>query len=108
MRNTNLSGFVLVAVAALAMMFTGGGCSAEGKLASRSAMSGGLWTVKLESPSFKNEEEIPEKYTQDGLNFSPPLTAKCECVSMIPAITNIPSASITFRPSSAFKLAPMA
>ena len=71
MRNTFLSGVVLVvAVACTALL---GGCSAEGKLAENSELTGGLWTVKLESPAFKNAEEMPEKYTQDGLNVSPPL-----------------------------------
>jgi len=31
-------------------------------------------TMELTSPSFKNEEMIPAKYTCDGLNISPPLS----------------------------------
>jgi Raf kinase inhibitor-like YbhB/YbcL family protein len=72
MRNTFQSGLALVVVVATSALFSGG-CSAESKLASRSAMSGGLWTVKVTSPAFNNAEAIPEKYTQEGLNISPPL-----------------------------------
>src|SRR5437867_3429960 len=49
------------------------GCSAESKLASNSDLSGGLWGVALHSAAFKHMEAIPEKYTQEGMNLSPPL-----------------------------------
>lgn len=67
MRTGLIAGVVLVAAGLVA------GCSAESKLASKSALSGGLWTVKVQSPAFKHEGEIPEKYTQEGMNVSPPL-----------------------------------
>jgi len=63
-------------LAAFGMLLTigvGAGCSAEGKLASNSELSGGLWTVAVSSSAFKHGEAIPEKYTADGLNISPPL-----------------------------------
>lgn len=68
MRSAFTSRVVLVVTAAVLV-----GCSAEGKLASRGKLSGGLWTVMVSSPAFKHEGEIPEKYTKDGLNVSPPL-----------------------------------
>lgn len=67
MRSGLLWGVVLVAAGLVS------GCSAEGKLASKSALSGGLWTVKVQSPAFEHQGEIPEKYTQEGMNVSPPL-----------------------------------
>ena len=66
--NTCTSALILITAAALI-----GGCSAEGKLASRGELSGGLWTVKVSSPAFEHQGEIPELYTRDGLNLSPPL-----------------------------------
>ena len=63
-------------LAAFGMLLTlgvGAGCSAEGKLASNSELSGGLWTVAVNSSAFKNGEAIPEKYAADGMNISPPL-----------------------------------
>jgi Raf kinase inhibitor-like YbhB/YbcL family protein len=51
----------------------GVGCSAEGKLAANSELSGGLWTVPVSSSAFRQGEAIPAKYTADGQNISPPL-----------------------------------
>jgi Raf kinase inhibitor-like YbhB/YbcL family protein len=62
----------VVAACALVCM-TMAGCSAEGKLASNSELSGGLWGIAIHSAAFKHMEAIPEKYTQDGMNLSPPL-----------------------------------
>lgn len=67
MRNLIVPAMALVWAALL------GGCSAESKLASKSTLSGGLWSVKVQSPAFEHEGEIPEKYTQEGMNVSPPL-----------------------------------
>ena len=33
----------------------------------------GKGVIKIESPSFKNNEMIPSKYTCDGANVNPPL-----------------------------------
>jgi len=63
----------LAAVGFLLLVGVGSGCSAEGKLASNSELSGGLWTVAVNSSAFKQGEAIPEKYTADGMNVSPPL-----------------------------------
>jgi Raf kinase inhibitor-like YbhB/YbcL family protein len=49
------------------------GCSAESKLASNSDLSGGLWGVVIRSPAFRDMDPIPQKYTQEGENLSPPL-----------------------------------
>ena len=50
------------------------GCgSAERNLATNSALSGGLRSMTVSSPAFRNREPIPDKYTQHGENISPPL-----------------------------------
>jgi Raf kinase inhibitor-like YbhB/YbcL family protein len=64
---------IAVAAVCLGLSLVTVGCSAEGKLASNSELSGGLWGVSLTSTAFKSMEVIPEKYTQDGTNVSPPL-----------------------------------
>ena len=69
MRNTFWFGAVLV-VAALGVV---GGCKSDLRLASRSALSGGMWTVKIQSSAFQDSQPIPAKYTQEGENLSPPL-----------------------------------
>src|SRR4051794_32747386 len=51
-----------------------GGCSSESKLASNSDLSGGLWSLSVNSPAFNSDGMIPVKYTADGENVSPPLT----------------------------------
>jgi Raf kinase inhibitor-like YbhB/YbcL family protein len=35
---------------------------------------GGVMTLELSSPAFAHDEPIPERYTCDGANLSPPLT----------------------------------
>jgi Raf kinase inhibitor-like YbhB/YbcL family protein len=65
-------GMGMAAVGCL-LLFVGVGCSAEGKLAANSELSGGLWTVGVSSTAFKHGEAIPEKYTAEGMNISPPL-----------------------------------
>lgn len=45
----------------------------EKKLAGASESSGGLWSLTFGSPTFRNGEAIPKKYTVDGENISPPL-----------------------------------
>src|SRR5690242_14345676 len=62
-----------MAAAGCLLFFVGIGCSAEGKLAANSELSGGLWTVSVTSSAFKYGEAIPEKYTAEGMNVSPPL-----------------------------------
>ena len=49
-------------------------CDNMGKLASNSKRSGGLWSLKVTSPAFRDGEPIPVKYTADGDNVSPPIS----------------------------------
>jgi len=50
------------------------GCgNANRNLASNSKVSGGLWSIAVSSPAFRDGREIPAKYTEDGENVSPPL-----------------------------------
>ena len=64
----------LAGMAAVCVLGSVVGCNAESKLASNSELAGGLWTVSIKSSAFKNSEAIPERYTQDGANMSPPLS----------------------------------
>jgi Raf kinase inhibitor-like YbhB/YbcL family protein len=61
------------ALAACVVVIVAGCGSAERNLASNAALSGGLRSMTVTSPAFKNREPIPQKYTQDGENISPPL-----------------------------------
>jgi Raf kinase inhibitor-like YbhB/YbcL family protein len=72
MQGTMWRSLGLSAVACL-LLVLGAGCSAESKLASNSDLSGGLWTIAVNSSAFKQMEAIPEKYAADGMNTSPPL-----------------------------------
>src|SRR6476620_3326731 len=49
------------------------GCGPERNLASNKELSGGLWSISVTSPAFRDGEPIPKKYTKDGENISPPL-----------------------------------
>src|SRR4051794_16770895 len=50
------------------------GCgNANRNLASNSGLSGGLWSITVTSPAFRQGDPIPKKYTEDGENVSPPL-----------------------------------
>jgi Raf kinase inhibitor-like YbhB/YbcL family protein len=49
-------------------------CNNMGKLATNSKRSGGLWSIKVTSPAFRDGEAIPAKYTVDGENLSPPIS----------------------------------
>jgi Raf kinase inhibitor-like YbhB/YbcL family protein len=48
-------------------------CSNESRLAINRPITGGFWGMMISSPAFRNGEEIPEKYTANGQNISPPL-----------------------------------
>lgn len=50
-----------------------GGCNAAGKLAINSDLTGGLYGLSVSSPAFANNSPIPERYTEDGMDLSPPL-----------------------------------
>src|SRR3954447_26499716 len=60
-------GALVVVVAVLA------GCGADRNLASNKDLSGGLWSISVTSPAFKDGQPLPKKYTKDGENVSPPL-----------------------------------
>ena len=49
------------------------GCSAKNKLAINSDLTGGLYGIKVTSPAFVDGGAIPERYTADGMDLSPPL-----------------------------------
>jgi len=49
------------------------GCSAKNELAVNSDHSGGSNALKVTSPAFADGGAIPERYTADGMNLSPPL-----------------------------------
>jgi Raf kinase inhibitor-like YbhB/YbcL family protein len=61
------------ALAAFVVLAVGGCGSAERNLASNSELSGGLWSISVTSPAFRDGQAIPKKYTEDGENVSPPL-----------------------------------
>jgi Raf kinase inhibitor-like YbhB/YbcL family protein len=51
-----------------------GGCgSAANKLAMNSDLTGGLYGLSVTSTAFANNSPIPERYTADGMDISPPL-----------------------------------
>jgi Raf kinase inhibitor-like YbhB/YbcL family protein len=63
-----------VAALAACVMVTVAGCgNADRNLASNSELSGGLWSISVTSPAFRDGQAIPKKYTADGENVSPPL-----------------------------------
>lgn len=55
------------------LLGVGGGCSLESKLASNSDLSGGLSAMQIRSPAFRDDHEIPKKFTAEGENISPPI-----------------------------------
>jgi Raf kinase inhibitor-like YbhB/YbcL family protein len=64
---------VLAALLAAAVVIADAGCSASNKLAMNSDLTGGLYAISVSSPAFQNNGPIPERYTEDGMNLSPPL-----------------------------------
>ena len=64
---------LLSAAIAIGLMSCLCGCTAESRLASNLPRSGGLWGITVRSPAFRPGKTIPEKYTADGENISPPL-----------------------------------
>ena len=54
-------------------MLCGCGSSSTHKLAINSDLTGGLYGLMVSSPAFKNNSPIPERYTADGMDISPPL-----------------------------------
>jgi Raf kinase inhibitor-like YbhB/YbcL family protein len=58
------------ALSAALMLF---GCSSKNELAVNSKESGGSNALKVTSPAFADGGAIPERYTADGMNVSPPL-----------------------------------
>jgi Raf kinase inhibitor-like YbhB/YbcL family protein len=50
------------------------GCgNADRNLVTNKERSGGLWSISVRSPAFKEGQPIPRKYTEEGENVSPPL-----------------------------------
>ena len=61
----------LTLVTSLAVVICG--CSAKSKLAINSDLTGGLYAIKVTSSAFTDGSPIPERYTADGMDLSPPL-----------------------------------
>jgi len=61
------------AVATVVSLIAVGCGSASRNLASNKELSGGLWSMRVTSPVLKEGQPIPQKYTADGENVSPPL-----------------------------------
>jgi Raf kinase inhibitor-like YbhB/YbcL family protein len=64
------NGYAAMAACLVAAMGCG---SAQRNLASNSELSGGLWSLDVTSPAFRDGQAIPPKYAAAGGNVSPPL-----------------------------------
>ena len=64
---------VSLCVALACFAFSAGCESGEGSIAVNKAKKGGLWGMKIQSSAFTSGGQLPQKYTADGDNISPPL-----------------------------------